>query len=474
MHFANVGTLGSPTFEPEYTTSNLPNRYEPHDLDISDLPQDSCKYEQEVDLVPGKSKLQHNCANGQCKRLHISVSGHMFETQLGTLNRYPNTLLGNPVKRRLYWDADKRVYYINQHAPTFGAVLYYYQSGGILYRPDDIPEDVFLRELDFYQLGQEVLKEFKVRNGFIPEDDVLLPKYKWQRELWLLLEYPSSSSAANIAGILSLFIILLSIVNFCLESVPQYAREMCVVDNSTLVYNAGVQQPLETLNVTSLFFIIECVCAIWFTVELILRICSTPSYQQYVRSWMNLFDIGAILPFYIIIGVVYISGSCDDTKRSSTSVVFLRVLRLFRAFRIFKLTKHSRGMQILGLTIKKSLQELYLFGLFLGIAVIFFSAAIYYADMFDTGSQNIGSIPDGFWLTIITMCTVGYGDVTPKGILGKLVGSVCVVSGVITIALLVPVVVSNFANYYNHELSASASTVRQSNSKTISLICPKN
>lgn len=129
-------------------------------------------------------------------------------------------------------------------------------------------------------------------------------------------------------------------------------------------------------------------------------------------------------------------------------------------------------MQILGMTIKKSLQELYLFGLFLGITVVFFSAAVYYADMFDTGSQNIASIPDGFWLTIITMCTVGYGDVTPKGFAGKLIGSVCVVSGVITIALLVPVVVSNFSNYYTHELVGRGSKKPTQQQGTMQMMCP--
>ena len=122
-------------------------------------------------------------------------------------------------------------------------------------------------------------------------------------------------------------------------------------------------------------------------------------------------------------------------------------------------------MQILGMTIKKSLEELYLFGMFMAIAVIFFSAAIYYADMFDTGSENIASIPDGFWLTIITMCTVGYGDVTPEGLVGKLVGSVCV-------ALLVPVVVSNFSNYYSHELSGLGS--KRSNKQSMgNMMCPR-
>lgn len=471
MHFANVGSLGVHGCDTE-RLSNTQIRFEPHDLHVEVLPQDNPRYEQDIDLVPGKYSRGHDCARGHCKKIQLCVSGQMFETQLGTLNRYPNTLLGNPVRRRLYWDTGKKSYYLNKHAPTFTSVLYYYQSGGRLYRPDNIPEDVFLRELEFYELGAEVLKEFKIQNGFLPEQNIDLPRHKWQRLLWLLIEYPSSSFPAKIVGIFSLLVILLSIINFCLETLPVFENETCVTDNSTWILIDGVYKPIQTLNDASPFFFIECFCACWFTIELVLRFISTPSVKQYFKGWMNIFDIAAILPFYVILGVVHVSGSCDDTKRSGISIVFLRVLRLFRAFRIFKLTKHFRGMQILGMTIKKSLQELYLFGLFLGITVIFFSAAIYYADMFDTGSRNITSIPDGFWLTIITMCTVGYGDVTPKGLAGKLTGSVCVVSGVITIALLVPVVVSNFSNYYNHELAGGSNKSHGQQKGAMNIMCP--
>lgn len=472
MHFANVSSLGPHAHS--YADSDRISvghlRFEPHDIHFEVLAEDDPRYEKDIDLVPGKFD-EHDCSNGQCKRIYICVSGQMYETQLGTLNRFPNTLLGNPIKRRLYWDPDKRCYYLNQHAPTFGAILYYYQSGGRLYWPEDIPEDIFLRELAFYELGSEVLRDFKHRNGFLPELEIDLPRFKWQQKLWLLLEYPSSSTAAKVIAVLSLLIILLSIINFCLETLPMFDKHSCVLDNSTWVEMDGKLQPVQILDRNSPFFIIECLCAFWFTNEIILRFVSTPSLKQFFTSWMNLFDLGAVMPFYIILFVVYVSGSCDDTKRSSTSIVFLRVLRLFRAFRIFKLTKHSKGMQILGLTIKKSLEELSLFGLFLGIAVIFFSASYYYADMYDTGSASITSIPDGFWLTIITMCTVGYGDVTPQGIAGKLVGSVCVVSGVVTIALLVPVVVSNFSNYYSHELAAIGGRASP-RKKAYNMVCP--
>lgn len=64
--------------------------------------------------------------------------------------------------------------------------------------------------------------------------------------------------------------------------------------------------------------------------------------------------------------------------------------------------------------------------------------------------KQLTSIPGAFWWAIVTMTTVGYGDVTPVGVWGKLVGTMCVIAGVLTIALPVPVVVANFNNFYRH------------------------
>ena len=84
------------------------------------------------------------------------------------------------------------------------------------------------------------------------------------------------------------------------------------------------------------------------------------------------------------------------------------------------------------------------------VAMVIFSSAAYYAEIGDSRTQ-FKSIPGGFWWAIVTMTTVGYGDITPVGIWGKMVGTLCVIAGVLTIALPVPVVVANFNNFYRQE-----------------------
>lgn len=85
------------------------------------------------------------------------------------MGRFPNTLLGDPVKRRQFWDRRRNELFIDRHRPSFQAVLYYYQSGGRLRRPIEVPEDIFLEELEFYQISEETITEYKVKEGFILE-----------------------------------------------------------------------------------------------------------------------------------------------------------------------------------------------------------------------------------------------------------------------------------------------------------------
>ena len=135
----------------------------------------------------------------------------------------------------------------------------------------------------------------------------------------------------------------------------------------------------------------------------------------------------------------------------STGRDTIEFFSIIRILRLFKLTQHSSGLKILVQTFKASAQELLLLVFFVLIGIVVFASLIYYAERLETNPKNdFESIPKGLWWAIITMCTIGFGDMVPRTYMGMVVGSMCALTGVLTIALPVPVIVSNFAMFYSH------------------------
>jgi hypothetical protein len=83
----------------------------------------------------------------------INVSGLRFETRASTLQRYPHTLLGDKQRRAHFFDYMNNEYFFERHRSSFEAVLYFYQSGGRLARPEQISAEIFLEEIKFFDLG---------------------------------------------------------------------------------------------------------------------------------------------------------------------------------------------------------------------------------------------------------------------------------------------------------------------------------
>lgn len=121
---------------------------------------------------------------------------------------------------------------------------------------------------------------------------------------------------------------------------------------------------------------------------------------------MNIIDLVAIAPYFITLASDLSSTSDDgDQSNKGMSLAILRVIRLVRVFRIFKLSRHSKGLQILGQTLKASMRELGLLIFFLLIGVILFSSAVYFAEI-DNKQSQFTSIPEAFWWAVVTMTTV--------------------------------------------------------------------
>lgn len=424
----------------------------------SESPTDSVFSKMAKDGCENEDMFEKHCVEEKDEKVVINISGLMFETLLSTLNKFPESLLGDPMKRISYFDPMKNEYFFDRNRPSFDGILYFYQSGGKLRRPANVPLDVFANEIVFYELGNDAMEQFREDEGFIKEPEVLLPTNELHRQFWLLFEYPESSSAARSVALVSVMVIVISIFIFCLETLPEFREDNDFFPGVTQLLNgtqdSSVSHP-STNNVvayvTDPFFIVETICIIWFCFELGVRFVVCPSKSDFFNNIMNIIDIVSIIPYFVTLGTELATSPDEDVNSSQNmSLATLRIIRLVRVFRIFKLSRHSKGLQILGQTLKASMRELGLLIFFLFIGVILFSSAIYFAEVDEPQTQFI-SIPEGFWWAVVSMTTVGYGDMCPITMGGKMVGTLCAIAGVLTIALPVPVIVSNFNYFYHRE-----------------------
>lgn len=369
-------------------------------------------------------------------RVVINVSGMIFETRQNTLSRFPQTLLGNEEKRRHFYVAELNEYFFNRNRAAFEAILYYYQSRGRLKRPVDVPMCIFKQEIEFFQLGDDVLSDIRIKEGYITlhAENREYPKNKLQRMIWKLFDQPDTSILASFLAIFSVVAILLAIMMSILETVPSIKPKK--VTSGNMMTNFTTAE--ISADIHSTWFLSELSFNAWFTFEYLVRLVTCPSKCKFFTSLLNFIDLAAIVPFYIMLLL-------DSSKTTSVSV--LRILRIVRVLRIFKLSRYSKSLQIIGYCVLESVRELGLLILCLFFSVVVSASLLYYIELGSTNTDFI-SVPATFWFSLQTITTIGYGDMVPHDPFAKLVSAACAIFGAVTLALPVLTFVSNFNTLY--------------------------
>ncbi|CAO1379605.1 unnamed protein product [Diamesa hyperborea] len=421
------------------------------------------------------NNILSDCEN----RVVLNVGGIRHEAYKATLKKIPATRLSRLTEALANYDPVLNEYFFDRHPGVFAQVLNYYRTGKLHY-PTDVCGPLFEEELEFWGLDsnqvepccwmtytqhrdtQETLAvlerldldtekptDEELARKFGYEDAYAKGKVNWwhklKPKLWSLMDEPYSSNAAKIVGVISVFFICVSIVSFCLKTHPD--MRVPVIRNITVkTADKGTAWTLDKqqTNAHVFFFYIESFCNAWFTFEIMIRFISSPSKCEFIMSSVNIIDYIATLSFYVDLILQRFAAHLENAD-------ILEFFSIIRIMRLFKLTRHSSGLKILVQTFRASAKELTLLVFFLVLGIVIFASLVYYAERIQTNPHNdFNSIPLGLWWALVTMTTVGYGDMAPKTYIGMFVGALCALAGVLTIALPVPVIVSNFAMYYSH------------------------
>jgi hypothetical protein len=261
---------------------------------------------------------------------------------------------------------------------------------------------------------------------------------KVRRDIWLLLDDPTSSITARLVSLIIVLVILLSTVSFCVETVQ------------------GIHNRYD-----SIFRGLEMWCVLFFTAEFFLRITCTPSPRTFFLNTLNVVDLLAITPFYIE-ALVEASTTADA---GSTSSAMLRAVRLIRVFRLLKVGRYLRWMQVFGKTLTASVAPLLMLLFIISIAALIFSTIAYFMErgVWDGKLQEwvregahqgepspFSSIPATFWWCIVTMTSVGFGDVVPVTPIGKFFATITAMCGIMLMAIPISVISGNFHGEYAH------------------------
>ena len=374
-------------------------------------------------------------AGKSVERIKINVSGKRYELTFNRLFKFPKSLLAQSARRAYYYDAEKDEFFFDRNRMAFESVYHFYQTAGEFVRPEHIPDNLLMQEMQFFGL----VRYISLPGSVSPFDSSpktakrSVPNNRHQRMIWELFERPGSSIAARLVNVLMLSVIVLSIITMCIETLPEFNdADMTLAsrnhEQATVNQTHNTRKQLEShsrsktnLSLSSKLkklFIVEAFCVVCFSLELLISFIVSPDKLRFFWNVLNIFDLLAVLPFYATLAI------SAQSLTAVQSAYVLRVLRLTRVFRLVKIYRYSSTVQVFVKTIRECIKDFLMLGFLILTTMIVFASCCYYFEQEREGT-NFVSIPAACWWAIITMTSVGYGDMVPVTLGELYVSSVC-------------------------------------------------
>ena len=256
----------------------------------------------------------------------------------------------------------------------------------------------------------------------------------WQKKMNVII-FGTDTFWGKTFDIILLIVIILSIITVMLESVKSIA-----------------------VNYGNELTIIEWIFTIMFSIEYLARIAASPKPFKYIFSFLGIIDFLAITPTFLNI---FFTGS--------HALVVIRSIRLIRIFRIFKLARYMGGARTILTALRASIPKIVVFLVAVVSLTVILGTFMY---LFE-GNKNEGfsDIPTSIYWAIVTLTTVGYGDITPLTFLGKIMASVIMILGYGIIAVPTGIVTGEFISEKKLKNQIACKNCQQSGHDTDANYC---
>ncbi|XP_061197927.1 potassium voltage-gated channel protein Shaw-like [Saccostrea echinata] len=401
------------------------------------------------------------------QRVKFNIRGRTFETFASTINNISNSKLAKLTRDHTSYDTEKQEYFFDRDPELFNVILNLLVTGN-LHVPKHICGALLRDELSFWEIETGNVRECCWRQYFQHEDDMAVLndliqhedlKNSWtecetvKERVWLILNNPGSSKLAKTWYCLYLCVVFLSIVIFCIWNIQDLRTDLYVSEIITHHYpdiHLSGNDKLTTLILTDpvpALFALETGCLLFFMVEWSVGFFVCPNKREYLSSWTHI--VSFVLVFAMLMNFVmeFFKSILAENEVARWFYFIFKAISMVRLLLFIRLARRFSALRVLLLAIKHSLLELLLMAITFCIGMLFFATLIYYAEI--TNTNSFSSIFISMWWAIITMTTVGYGDVYPTSIAGYIVGVLCALSGLLLLAMPVAIIASNFSEYYS-------------------------